>query len=195
MMCRYLLKHRERPNLLHRKTEPFFVGMTAGYRGALSAFMRARLLTFPILAALALYTVWGFGTLKRELAPLEDRSNIRVGVRAPETAGFEYTMRALDEVAFWLRDNVPEVSRTYSIGAMWGAPVNTGVQNVYLKEPAERERSQEQIFQQISRGLGGFSSLRIFPAQPPTIGDRFGGNDPIRAASAQPRAMLKSAKS
>jgi multidrug efflux pump len=27
----------------------------------------------------------------------------------------------------------------------------------------------------VSRGLGDFSKLRVFPAQPPTIGDRFGG--------------------
>jgi multidrug efflux pump len=175
MMCRFLLKHRERPGWLQRKTEPFFRSMTAGFGATLGRFLRLRWLALPILAALATYTALGFQGLKRELAPLEDRSNIRVNVRAPETAGFEYTERALDEIAFWIRDNVPEVSRTYSITALFGGPVNTGVQNVYLKEPNQRARSQEQIFQQISRGLGGFTSLRLFPAQPPTIGDRFAG--------------------
>ncbi|HYJ10520.1 MAG TPA: efflux RND transporter permease subunit, partial [Polyangiaceae bacterium] len=42
MMCRYLLTHRERPGWLQRKTEPFFSGMTSGFRGALSGFMRVR---------------------------------------------------------------------------------------------------------------------------------------------------------
>ncbi len=175
MMCRYLLKHRERPGWLQRKTEPFFTGMTGGFRRSLAAFMRVRWLVAPILVALFAYTVIGFGGLKQELAPLEDRSNIRVGVRAPETAGYAYTVRALDEIAFWIQDNVPEVSRTYSIAALFGGPVNTGVQNVYLKEPDQRQRSQEQIFQHISKGLSGFTALRLFPAQPPTIGDRFGG--------------------
>jgi multidrug efflux pump len=137
--------------------------------------MRARWLVVPILVGLAVYTVVGFRGLKQELAPLEDRSNIRIGVRAPETAGYAYTERALDEIAFWIKDNVPEVSRTYSIAALFGGPVNTGVQNVYLKDPEERGRTQEQIFQQLSKGLGGFTSLRMFPSQPPTIGDRFGG--------------------
>jgi multidrug efflux pump len=175
MMCRYLLKHRERPGWLQRKTEPFFSGMTGGFRSALAVFMRARWLVVPILVGLGAYTVVGFSSLKRELAPLEDRSNIRIGVRAPETAGYTYTERALDEIAVWIKDNVPEVSRTYSIAALFGGPVNTGVQNVYLKEPHERARSQEQIFQQLSKGLGGFTALRMFPSQPPTIGDRFGG--------------------
>jgi multidrug efflux pump len=175
MMCRFLLKHRERPGWLQRKTEPFFSGMTSGFRSALSGFMRVRWLAIPILAGLASYVVIGFGSLKQELAPLEDRSNIRIGVRAPETAGFAYTDRALDEIAFWIKDNVPEVSRTYSITALFGGAVNTGVQNVYLKDPEHRQRSQEQIFQQLSKGLGGFTALRLFPAQPPTIGERSGG--------------------
>jgi multidrug efflux pump len=175
MMCRYLLKHRERPGWLQRKTEPFFSGMTSGFERLLSSFMRVRWLAIPILAGLLLYTVVGFSGLKQELAPLEDRSNIRVGVRAPETAGYAYTDRALDEIATWVHDNVPETSRTYSITALFGGPVNTGVQNIYLKDPHERQRSQEQIFQDISKGLGGFTALRLFPAQPPTIGDRSGG--------------------
>jgi multidrug efflux pump len=175
MMCRYLLKHRERPGWLHRRTEPFFAGMTNGFTRAISGFMRVRWLAIPILVGLAAYTVIGFRSLKQELAPLEDRSNVRINVRAPETAGYEFTERALDEIAFWVKDNVPEVSRTYSITALFGGPVNTGTQNIYLKPVEERERSQEQIYQQLSRGLGGFTALRMFPAQPPTIGDRFGG--------------------
>jgi len=175
MMCRFLLKARHQPSLLHRKTEPFFRGMGELYGRSLAAFLRARWLSLPILGLLAAYTVWGFGALPRELAPLEDRSNVRVNVRAPETASFEYTERALDQIGLWVRDHVPEVARSYSITAVFGGAVNTGVQNIYLKEPGERERSQAQIFQDISRGLSDFSRLRIFPAQPPTIGDRFGG--------------------
>jgi multidrug efflux pump len=175
MMCRYLLKARHEQSWLHQKTEPFFAALNAAYGRSLAAFLRARWLVLPILVVLGAYTVWGFGKLKRELAPLEDRSNVRVNVRAPETASFDYTERALDQVAFWVRDNVPEVARTYSITSLFGGGVNTGVQNIYLREPHERERSQEQIFHQISAGLADFSRLRIFPSQPPTIGDRFGG--------------------
>ncbi len=174
MMCRFVLKKRADPGWLHRTTEPFFQGLTRGYRSSLSAFMQVRWLSLPILIALGAYTAWAFQGLGRELAPLEDRSNIRVNVRAPETANFEYTERALDEVAQWVNDNVPEVSRTFSIAAQ-GGTVNTGVQNVYLKESTERVRTQQQIFEQLSKGLSGFSSLRVFPSQPPTIGERFGG--------------------
>ncbi|HLV67870.1 MAG TPA: efflux RND transporter permease subunit [Polyangiaceae bacterium] len=175
MMCRFVLRQEKHPNWLKRRTEPFFEGMVSGYRRTLDAFFRVRWLAWPALIAILGFVAWGFPRMPRELAPLEDRSNIRIGVRAPETASFEYTQRALDDLAYWIDENIPEVARTYSITAMWGGPVNTGVQNVYLKEPHERTRSQEEIFQQISKGLQEFSALRVFPGQPPTIGSRWGG--------------------
>ena len=153
MMCRYVLKARHERNWLQRRTEPFFLGLNRGYERSLDAFLRLRWLAAPLCLGLFAYTLWGFGALKRELAPLEDRSNIRVNVRAPETASFSYTEHALGAVDQWVRDNIPEVSRTYSIAALFGGPVNTGLQNIYLTEPSERARTQEQIFQQVSRGL------------------------------------------
>jgi len=174
MMCRFFLKHGH-DNWFKRVTEPFFVGAVNGFRGTLARFLRVRVLALPVLGAIGAYVALTWPALPRELAPLEDRSNIRVGVRAPESANFDYTERSLDELAIWLKDNVPELSRTYSITAIFGGPVNTGIQNVYLTEPHERTRTQAQIFQQISRELGDYGALRLFPGQPPTIGARFGG--------------------
>lgn len=175
MMCRKLLKHREKPSAFYRATEPFFQGMTAAYRGSLAAFMKARVLTFPIMLLLLGYVALAWPHLPRELAPLEDRSNIRINVRTPDSAGFDYTAGQLDRVNDWMLANVPEIHRTYSMTAVSSGAVNTGVQNVYLKEPDQRERSQAEIFKQIAAGLARFDGLRAFPAQPPTIGSRSSG--------------------
>jgi multidrug efflux pump len=174
MMCRFFLRHG-RENWFKRVTEPFFVGMVSGFRATLARFLSVRVLAWPLLLGIGAYVATTWPSLPRELAPLEDRSNIRINVRAPESANYDYTERSLDELAVWLKDNVPELSRTYSITAIFGGPVNTGIQNVYLTEPNERTRTQAQIFQQISRGLGDYGSLRVFPGQPPTIGARLGG--------------------
>ncbi|HTV17689.1 MAG TPA: efflux RND transporter permease subunit [Polyangiaceae bacterium] len=175
MMCRHILRARRHTGTFHQRTEPVFRSLNAGYARSLAAYLGVRWLTWPLLAGIALYTVYAYSGLKRELAPLEDRSNIRINVRAPETASFEYTERALDEVGAWVQEHVPEVTRSYSIAALFGGPVNAGLQNVFLTDPSERERSQAEIFQQIASGLANVSSLRVFPAQPPTIGDRVGG--------------------
>jgi multidrug efflux pump len=175
MMCSRLLKRHERPNFFYRITEPLFVGMTRLYALTLRGYMRVRWITWPLMVGIIYFTVTVGKTLPSELAPLEDRSNIRIAVRAPEGATFEYTEHELGKVATYVADNVPEISRTFSIAALFGGPPNTGVQNVYLKDPAERGRSQEQIFQQLSKELGEVTPLRAFPAQSPTIGSRFGG--------------------
>ncbi|MBI3201222.1 MAG: efflux RND transporter permease subunit [Myxococcales bacterium] len=175
VMCRTLLRPRARPSWFYRVTEPFFVALTRLYRGALARVLRLRVVS-PLVVVAVIALAWlTLGKLRSELAPLEDRSNIRVGVRAPEGTSYEHTAAELDQLATLVTATVPELSRTYSITALFGGPVNTGIQNIYLTEPHQRRRTQEQIFQDLSQKLGGFSGLRTFPGQPPTIGNRFAG--------------------
>ncbi|MBL9022520.1 MAG: efflux RND transporter permease subunit [Myxococcales bacterium] len=176
MMCRYLLRHGE-PGLVYRLTEPFFQLVNRIYGWTLRGFLRARFLAVPILAGVFGLTYFLYKTLPTELAPLEDRSNIRINVRAPEGASAAFTEYQLDQIDTWVTDSVPEVFRTYAILGGFGGSggVNSGVQNVYLLDGEERTRSQEEIFQQIAKGVGQFSGVRSFPAQPPTIGSRFAG--------------------
>lgn len=175
MMCRFLLKRREQPGRLHALTEPFFRGLTSSYQSSLRWFMAKRAMSFPVVALVLGYVFWQMPKLPKELAPVEDRSNIRINVRAPEAATYEFTASQIDRVAAWANDNIPEVSRAYSIVGLGGRAVNQGTQNLYLKPPEERSRSQAEIFAQISQGMGGFQDLKAFPSQPPTIGSRFGG--------------------
>ena len=71
MMCRFLLKERHGHNWLYRRTEPFFVAMNNAYERTLGQFLRVRFVAVPLSAALLGYMLWGFGQLKRELAPLD----------------------------------------------------------------------------------------------------------------------------
>jgi multidrug efflux pump len=174
VLCRYLLRP-QRENALYRLTEPFFVGLTNGYAFTLRQFMRARWLAVVIVAGAGVAGYFLFLALPKELAPLEDRSNVRVGVRAPEGATFDYTERAMTELGEKIAAEIPETRRTYTIVARRGEPPNTGVQNVYLVEPDDRERSQAEIFAQLSKIAETVPELRTFPGQPPTIGNRFAG--------------------
>jgi multidrug efflux pump len=177
MMCRYLLRESAGQSFFYRLTEPLFRGLIGGYRWLLTAFMKVRIVA-P--AVLVLVIVWSYRLYERvpsELAPLEDRSNIRINVRGPEGATYAYTERELDSLAAYVEDNVPETSRTYSIIGGFGGTggPNVGVQNIYLTEREERSRPQEEIFRQVAKGMGSFQGLSAFPAQPPTIGSRFAG--------------------
>lgn len=177
MMCRYLLREDTHSLWLYKKTEPIFLGITRGFEWALRAFFKVRFLAPVAIVAVVGWSVLLYQKLPTELAPNEDRSNIRINVRGPEGATYAYTEHQLDQMSVWVTDSVPEVYRTFSIVGGGGGiqPVNAGTQNVYLVDRDKRERSQTEIFQQLSKGAGQFTGISAFPAEPPTIGSRQSG--------------------
>lgn len=177
MLSAYILKRHDTENKFYKMTEPFFVWLNKTYNRTLESFMKVRWVSFILVgAALAVIFFIG-GQIKSELAPLEDRSNIRISAIAPEGASFEFTSRYMDEMTKYVMDSIPEVSAPLTMVAIGGGggASNSGTLNLYLKDPAERERTQKQIFAQLSKELNNFYGVRALPSQPPTIGARYGG--------------------
>jgi multidrug efflux pump len=180
MMCSRILRIQRHLNVnwLFRITEPFFLALNRGYRYSLKAFMNRRWLVFPALVlAIALIVVF-YRSLHSELAPFEDRSNIRIPALAPEGSSYEFMERYMAMVDRYVKDSIPETSVSFS----WISPSLGTVENpnkaqyiLYLVEPGRRSRSQHEIFRMISRDLQQIPGIRCFPFEPPTIGDRFGG--------------------
>ena len=178
MMCRFLLKkHGDRPNFFYRATEPFFRMITNGYRAGHPLFLRWRWLALPIVVVNGVLIAWLIREIPRELAPLEDRENIRVNITAPEGASFEYTSSWMDKISIYVEENVPETFRSFSIlgGGGGGSEANSATQNIYLKAPDDRTRSQKEIAAQLTKELQEFTGVRAIATQPPTIGDRRSG--------------------
>jgi multidrug efflux pump len=178
MMCRFLLKkHGETPNLFYRSTEPFFRMITTGYRVTLAPFLRWRWLSIPMLLVSGALITWLVMVLPRELAPLEDRENIRVSITAPEGSSPEYTESWMDKISIYVDETVPERYSSVSIlgGGGGRSEANAATQNIYLKAPADRKRTQAQIAAQLTREMQDFTGVRAIATQPPTIGDRRSG--------------------
>jgi multidrug efflux pump len=177
MMCRYLLKkHDGNANWFYRVTEPFFVFLGNSYRTLLRIFLKVRWAAFLILAGNAILIGWLVKVVPRELAPLEDRENIRINVNAPEGSSFEFTESWMDKIATYVDDSIPETYRTFTImGGMGRTEASIASQNIYLKPPEERTRSQAEIHKQILEDMNAFTGVRAFATQPPTIGDRRSG--------------------
>lgn len=176
MLSSRLLKKHDKTNKFYNLTEPFFVKLISVYRSQLSFFMKYRWTAFIIIfiCGVLIYII-GSG-LPSELAPLEDRSNIRLSVTAPEGATFDYTQRYMADLTDMIIDSIPEAPNpTEIIAPSWGRPgaTNIGIISLYLVRPAERDRTQQQVFGQLSKMIGGITGIRAFPIQPPTIGSRF----------------------
>ncbi len=156
----------------YRVTEPFFKGMENLYQKSLGAFMKVRWLSFIIIAACLASAYFIGTTIKSELAPMEDRNQFRLQLSAVEGTSFDYMDQYVQQMVDFVRDSVPEYKTALSVtapGFSGGGAVNTGFIRVTLVDPDERNRSQQEIVDMISRNLVHFPQGRAFPIQEQTI--------------------------
>jgi multidrug efflux pump len=184
MLSAYLLKKKEKPNWLHRVTEPFFVRLNNNYAYWLKGFMKRRWLAWVFLTVTAalIYTVGK--KLPSELAPIEDRSNMNLIAIAPEGVSFDKMKQNMLEVGKYVNDSTDGLYQTYSMVAISfnpaPAPTSFAVQSIFLKDPKERKKSIQDLYNQYGMASGKFRNILLFPYLPPTIGTRYGGGMPVQ---------------
>lgn len=173
MISTKLLTRNVTDNWFYRKTEPFFNGLTHLYRRWLEGFMRWRF-TAPLIltgSAVLIYILWK--STPSEMAPLEDRSNIRITSTAPEGATFEYMNRYASELSAYLEEVVPEQEKI--IEMIGGGNTNRSNLNLWLKDPEGRKRTQQEIADELGVKVRQFTGARTMVSQQQTFGGRRGG--------------------
>jgi len=135
-------------------TEPFFRGMTDGYRRSLQWFLQRRWLAFPLLLAAALFSAGIAQRLPRELTPTEDRSTLRVFAKGPEGASFSYMDRFMDEVQQVILQTAPEASGMLSVTSPGWRSLSSGFARITLTPPETRERSQTEVAAALLQAVG-----------------------------------------
>ncbi len=153
------------------KSEPFFRWMENGYRATLEGFMRKRWAAFVILTACAaiIYLV-GKG-LPSELAPMEDRNRLRASILAPEGTDFDYMEKVVMDVTQKIIDSVPERYIVLSFAPSFGGSggVNSAFISLGLVDNSKRERTQDEIAQQMNRMYKNYTDVRVLVIQEQTI--------------------------
>lgn len=167
----------------YNKTEPFFRWMENGYFNSLQRFMRIRWVSLVIILG-CFGIIWLIGRgLQSELAPMEDRSQFRLAVSAPEGTSFDYMDKYIDQLAQFMMDSVDESRTVLTVtapGFTGSGSVNTGFVRLSLVEPKERDRSQQQIVDMVNRNLPKFSEGRAFAIQEQTISVNRRGGLPVQ---------------
>jgi HAE1 family hydrophobic/amphiphilic exporter-1/multidrug efflux pump len=150
------------------RTEPFFQGMESGYGRLVGKFLRVRSLAWVVvLACGGLIYFIGRG-LPTELAPLEDRSSVRLTLTGPEGMSFNAMQQTADRVATFVQDSVPELDFVFARTPAGGS-VNTAQVRLGLVPPDERKRSQDDIAKYLTKNTKRFNDARIFVVQEQTI--------------------------
>jgi len=162
MVSTRFLSFRKGHSWFYNKTEPFFVRLNLVYRDSLETFMKRRWMAF-ILIGLAVLTIIYLGTtIPGELAPMEDRSGMRISATGPEGASFEFMDAYMNELFSLVDESVPEADAIVSMTSpgFGSGNVNTGFLRITLSDPEYRKRSQHQIYQDLAGKVSSLTNAR-----------------------------------
>jgi multidrug efflux pump len=177
MLSTRIFKKKESHSWFYNKTEPFFIKMHSTYRNVLEYFLAHRWIAFAIMGVSAFLIYFLGSIIPSELAPLEDRSSLRLIATAPEGTSFDFMDRFMDNLVELVGDSVPESRAIISLTApgFGSGSVNSGFVNLILVDPGEREISQQGIADKLSAEVNVLTAGRTFVTQPQTIGSSRGG--------------------
>lgn len=171
MVSTKLLRHEKRHSWFFRKTEKFFESLNNGYRNSLDIFLKHRFYALLILVIALSVVVLLWKTIPSEMAPLEDRSQITINTSATEGSTYDYMLAYADDIAKLVEEKVPE-RISYTEMVRGGSFANI---RIMLTKPDKRERSQQEIADQLTLELRKKTKARSFVMQQSTFGGRRAG--------------------
>ena len=175
MMCSSLLRHEKQHGRVFTAIERFLDCLTNGYTRLLAFTLKRRWLVMLSFFAVAITGGVFFALIKSELAPIEDRGTIVGSYTGPEGATLEY----MDKYARQIEElyiQIPEIDR-YNITS--GSPIlNRGVSFARLTDWGKRERSAQEIAEELRPKFAAIPGVLATPTLPPSLGQS-GRSQPI----------------
>ena len=172
MLNAYLMKGGEQKKTrFYEFTEPYFVKLNQGYAQSLTNFMKKKWLSFPILIICIGLIALFFNIIPKETAPYDDRSLVVVGITAPEGATYEYTDRFMQELSKLINDSIPEkkIALVITAPGFASSSVNTGRIRLALKDPEDREKTQKEVAERLTKLTKKYSQAKTNVSEQPTI--------------------------
>lgn len=170
MLATKLLVRQEKKNWFYRKTEPFFEGMNTGYSKLLNAFLNKRIWAWGITVVTVGLIFYLWNTIPSEMAPLEDRSRITINTKGPEGVTYEYMRDYAEDITATADSLMPDAEAITT--RVWSGSGNI---QITLKDLQERDYSQMEVAEKLSRAVQKKTKARAFVQQQSTFGGRRGG--------------------
>lgn len=178
-----LTRSNHKHSRFYEMTEPFFRSMENGYHRFLAGFLRVRWVSVVIIMLCIAAAAWIGLNIQSELAPMEDRNQFRLQMTAAEGTSYDFMDNYVQRMVQFIQDSVPEYETALSVtapGFTGSGSVNSGFVRVTLVDPDERDRSQQEIVDMVSRNLARFPEGRAFPIQEQTISVNRRGGLPVQ---------------
>ncbi|APQ16257.1 efflux RND transporter permease subunit [Maribacter hydrothermalis] len=183
MLNAYLIKPgKQKRSKFYQVTEKYFLKMNHSYAESLRVFMKRKWMSFPILIGCLGIIALFYILLPKETAPYDDRSFIRLSVDAPEGSSYEYMDRLMTDITELINDSIPEkkVSLVLTSPGFGSSSVNSGRANIALVDPSERERSQNEIANDLGVWAKAYVGGKSNVSERPTISVNRRGGPPIQ---------------
>lgn len=166
----YLNKKSTQHSNFYNRTEPFFSGMENGYKRLIEKFISYRWIAWAVVVVCLILVIFIGKNLQSELAPLEDKSNVRIQISAPEGSSYGYMINEGEKIGNFLIDSVQERDFSFiSIPGYSSTGVNSGMGRIGLIPASERNKSQSKIVLDLTKKLARFNNVRVFLIEEQTI--------------------------
>lgn len=184
MMSSRMLKHIHHNSKLFFFFENIINSTTNGYNSYLGRFIKKKWLVFAVILLSFGIIYFSFTKIQTELAPLEDKSQLRIMATAPEGTSFP-AMDKFQKKVIQIVETIPEkqyMAAVTSPGYGGTSSTNNASVRITLFDPEYRKKTQMQIAEELNKNLKELSFAQTFVVQDPTIaaGQTARGSLPIQ---------------
>ncbi|WP_419321187.1 efflux RND transporter permease subunit [Caulobacter sp. ErkDOM-E] len=166
MLASKLLRPAGTGGWLARKVDWAMDRLKDSYRHSLEGLLAARAASWAtgaVVIVLAAAAGGLFVMLPKEMVPAEDRGRVDININGPEGAGFDYTVKAANEVERQLEkyraDGVAD--RTIiSVPRFGQSQFNTGNGVLVLKDWGERDKTADEVAAELNKTLSKITGVR-----------------------------------
>jgi HAE1 family hydrophobic/amphiphilic exporter-1/multidrug efflux pump len=107
--------------------------------------------------------------IQSELAPMEDKSSVRISMSAAEGTSYEDLRADLLKAIRIMQDSIPEHAFTWGSVPAWGGGSTGASGRLGMVDVKERTRTQSEIAADLNKKFKRFKNVRIFSVEEQTI--------------------------
>jgi hydrophobe/amphiphile efflux-1 (HAE1) family protein len=165
----YLNRNGGQHGKFYERTEPFFKGMEQGYRNGLAKFLQIRWMAWVVVGVCFVLIFLIGKNIQSELAPMEDKSSVRISMSSAEGTSYEDLRTDLLKAIRIMQDSIPEHAFTWGSVPGWGGGGGGASGRLGMVDVTERTRTQSEIAADLNKKFKRLKNVRIFSVEEQTI--------------------------
>ncbi|MFN7620565.1 MAG: efflux RND transporter permease subunit [bacterium] len=172
MLASRILRPAQSGGWVARKVDRAMEALRNSYQNSLQAMLGKRVAVAGmggLIVAVAGGAAFMFLTLPSELVPAEDRGRVQIRVQGPEGAGFDYTRKivmGIEPILAEYKASGEASSFLISAPGFGGGSFNAGNGSLILSDWSERDRSADEIAQELNGKLRGQTDAQVNASVP-----------------------------